>query len=167
MELYMLNRPHGRMILTSVEKGPLVWPLITVDEATRLKEYIELTPAEAIQADCDSQAGRQTTYVAGTMRKYTPGASGSNTGKQRTVICYNCKGEGHISKQCTMPKRKRDGNVVHLMDQLNHEGSNEQYAEIERLKQTLSEQVQEKDSLMKTVSDFKNDLKMEENRNID
>ncbi|GJY85630.1 hypothetical protein Tco_0499656 [Tanacetum coccineum] len=45
-------------------------------------------------------------------------------------------------------------------------GSNEQYAEIERLKQTLSEQVQEKDSLMKTVSDLKNDLKMEENRNI-
>ncbi|GKG06652.1 hypothetical protein Tco_0329621 [Tanacetum coccineum] len=46
-------------------------------------------------------------------------------------------------------------------------GSNEQYAEIERLKQTLSEQVQEKDSLMKTVSDLKKDLKMEENRNTD
>ncbi|GJT88445.1 hypothetical protein Tco_1070162, partial [Tanacetum coccineum] len=41
--------------------------------------------------------GRQTTYAAGTTRKYTPGASGSNTGKQQTVICYNC-----------MPKRKRD-----------------------------------------------------------
>ncbi|GKG14201.1 integrase, catalytic region, zinc finger, CCHC-type containing protein, partial [Tanacetum coccineum] len=52
--------------------------------------------------------GRQTTYVVGTTRKYTPGASGSNTGKQRTVVCYNYKGEGHISKQCTMPKRKRD-----------------------------------------------------------
>ncbi|GJX33240.1 retrovirus-related pol polyprotein from transposon TNT 1-94 [Tanacetum coccineum] len=52
--------------------------------------------------------GRQTTYVAGTTRKYTPGASGSNTGKQRTVICYNCKGEGHIAKECTKPKRKRD-----------------------------------------------------------
>ncbi|GKB30675.1 retrovirus-related pol polyprotein from transposon TNT 1-94 [Tanacetum coccineum] len=52
--------------------------------------------------------GRQTTYAAGTTRKYTPGASGSNTGKQQNVICYNCKGEGHIAKQCTKPKRKRD-----------------------------------------------------------
>ncbi|GJR06805.1 retrovirus-related pol polyprotein from transposon TNT 1-94 [Tanacetum coccineum] len=38
-----------------------------------------------------------------------PGASGSNSGKQRTVLyVYNCKGEGHMSKQCTKPKRKRD-----------------------------------------------------------
>ncbi|GJX13234.1 retrovirus-related pol polyprotein from transposon TNT 1-94 [Tanacetum coccineum] len=44
----------------------------------------------------------------GTTRTYTPGASRSNYGKQRTVICYNCKGEGHMSKQCTKPKRKRD-----------------------------------------------------------
>ncbi|GJS92791.1 hypothetical protein Tco_0799759 [Tanacetum coccineum] len=56
MELYMLNRPHGRMILASVEKGPLIWPSITVDGVTRLKEYIELTPAETIQADCDIKA---------------------------------------------------------------------------------------------------------------
>ncbi|GKC20165.1 hypothetical protein Tco_1022315, partial [Tanacetum coccineum] len=56
MELYMLNRPHGRMILASVEKGPLIWPSITEDGITRLKEYIKLTPAEAIQADCDIKA---------------------------------------------------------------------------------------------------------------
>ncbi|GKB15958.1 hypothetical protein Tco_0849881, partial [Tanacetum coccineum] len=49
----------------------------------------------------------------------------------------------------------------------NFSGSNEQYAEIKRLKQTLFKQVQEKDYLMKTVSDLKNDLQMEENRNID
>ncbi|GJY39477.1 hypothetical protein Tco_0425841 [Tanacetum coccineum] len=53
MELYMMNRPHGRMILAFVEKGPLVWPTITVDGVTRPKEYTELTPAETIQADCD------------------------------------------------------------------------------------------------------------------
>ncbi|GJR06663.1 hypothetical protein Tco_0529647 [Tanacetum coccineum] len=161
------------MIISSVEKGPLVWPSITVDGVTRLKEYTELTPAEAIQADCDIKAiniilqglpteiyalvsqhrvakdlwekikllmqgtsltkqerefvtsrypttnnqlrnssnprqqatinngrvtlqpiqGRQTSFVAGTLRTYTPGASGSNSGKQRMVICYNCKGE--------------------------------------------------------------------------
>ncbi|GKC11917.1 hypothetical protein Tco_1008699 [Tanacetum coccineum] len=46
-------------------------------------------------------------------------------------------------------------------------GSNEQLAEIVRLKQNLFEQVQEKDCLMKTVSELKNDLKLEENRNID
>ncbi|GKF36507.1 integrase, catalytic region, zinc finger, CCHC-type containing protein, partial [Tanacetum coccineum] len=28
--------------------------------------------------------------------------------EKRTVICYNCKGEGHMSKQCTKSKRKRD-----------------------------------------------------------
>ncbi|GKB33113.1 hypothetical protein Tco_0872514 [Tanacetum coccineum] len=56
MELYMMNRPHGRMILASVEKGPFIWPSITVEGVTRLKEYTELTPAEAIQADCDIKA---------------------------------------------------------------------------------------------------------------
>ncbi|GKE48970.1 hypothetical protein Tco_1480228 [Tanacetum coccineum] len=35
MELYMMNRPNGRMILASVENGPLVWLTITVDGATR------------------------------------------------------------------------------------------------------------------------------------
>ncbi|GJZ80715.1 retrovirus-related pol polyprotein from transposon TNT 1-94 [Tanacetum coccineum] len=229
-----------------------------------------------------SRKSTQTTYAAGTTRKYTPGASGSNTGKQRTVICYNCKGEGHIAKQCTKPKRKRDETwfndkvllvqaqasgqalteeeiafladpglpdvqtsqtvITHhccyqaddldaydfdcdelnsakiaLMANLSRNGSdaltevlnpdnltydllnqseqimtsseqsndlsqsetekydsnsflfrsNEQYAEIVRLKQNLFEQVQEKDSLMKTVSELKNELKSEENRNID
>ncbi|GKC05552.1 hypothetical protein Tco_0997162 [Tanacetum coccineum] len=52
--------------------------------------------------------GRHTSFVASTTRTYTPRASGSNSGKQRTVICYNIKGKGHMSKQCTKPKRKRN-----------------------------------------------------------
>ncbi|GKA93001.1 hypothetical protein Tco_0814987 [Tanacetum coccineum] len=47
----LADKPHGRMILASVEKGPLVWSSITEDGVTRLKEYVELTPAEAIQVD--------------------------------------------------------------------------------------------------------------------
>nr|GEX24982.1 hypothetical protein [Tanacetum cinerariifolium] len=56
MELYMLNRQHGRMILESVEHGPLLWPTVEEDGVTRLKKYSELSAAEAIQADCDVMA---------------------------------------------------------------------------------------------------------------
>ncbi|GKE01709.1 retrovirus-related pol polyprotein from transposon TNT 1-94 [Tanacetum coccineum] len=256
MELYMMNRQHGRMILESVENGPLIWPTIEENRVTRPRKYSELSATDAIQADYDVKAtniilqglppevyalvsnhqiakklweriqllmqgtsltkherecklydefdkfaykkgetlrdfylifslllndmniynvkleqfqvntkflntlppewskfvtdvklvqdlhttnidqlhaysgqhefyanevrlmhernsdplalGRQTSFVAGTTRTYTLGASGSNSGKQRNVICYNCKGEGHMSKQCTKPKRKMD-----------------------------------------------------------
>ncbi|GKB80490.1 retrovirus-related pol polyprotein from transposon TNT 1-94 [Tanacetum coccineum] len=190
MDLYMMNRQHGRMILESVENGLLIWPTIEEDGVTRPRKYSELTPADAIQADCDvkvtniilqglppeiyalvsnhsgltilvfkqgddpidainhmmsflsafvtscypttnnqlrnssnprqqatindervalqSVQGRQISYATGTSSTYTQGVSGSSFGKQRTMICYNCKGEGHMSKQCTKPKRKRD-----------------------------------------------------------
>ncbi|GJU94749.1 retrovirus-related pol polyprotein from transposon TNT 1-94 [Tanacetum coccineum] len=208
-------------------------------------------------------------------RTYTPGASGSNSGKQRTIICYNCKGECHMSKQCTKPKRKQDdtwfkdkvllvqaqarGQILHeeelafladpgilkgqatqtvithnaayqaddldaydfdcaelntakvaLMVNLSHyssdalaevhnhdnvdnklmnqvvqampsseqssvvnnskteiTNSNTQSVEIDRLKQTLSEHLKEKESLMQTVTLLKNDFKKEKSRNID
>nr|GFA30864.1 hypothetical protein [Tanacetum cinerariifolium] len=138
MELYMLDRQHGRMILESVKKGPLIWPSIEENGVTRPKKYSDLSSTEAIQADCDIKAtniilqglppevyallrnslnlrqqatinngrvtlqpiqGRQTYLAAGTSRTYTLGASGNNFRKQMTVICYNCKGEGHMSKQ--------------------------------------------------------------------
>nr|GFA06958.1 hypothetical protein [Tanacetum cinerariifolium] len=56
MELYMLNRQHGRMILESVEHGPLLWPSVIEDGETRLKKSFELSSVEAIQADCDVKA---------------------------------------------------------------------------------------------------------------
>nr|GEX61214.1 integrase, catalytic region, zinc finger, CCHC-type, peptidase aspartic, catalytic [Tanacetum cinerariifolium] len=52
--------------------------------------------------------GRQNSLTTGMSRQYTSGPSGTNSGKQRVIICYNCKGEGHMSKQCAKPKRKRD-----------------------------------------------------------
>nr|GEW11572.1 integrase, catalytic region, zinc finger, CCHC-type, peptidase aspartic, catalytic [Tanacetum cinerariifolium]GEW88730.1 integrase, catalytic region, zinc finger, CCHC-type, peptidase aspartic, catalytic [Tanacetum cinerariifolium] len=149
VELYMLNRQHGRMI-ESVENGPLLWPTVEEDGVTRLKKYSELSAAEAIQADCDVKATNiilqglapevyalQSEFSSPktglvvlvfqkgdvpidainhmmsflktvvTSRPYASGSGGA-LGKQRVIVCYNYKGEGHMSKQCTKPKRKRD-----------------------------------------------------------
>nr|GEW68126.1 retrovirus-related Pol polyprotein from transposon TNT 1-94 [Tanacetum cinerariifolium] len=51
MKLYMMNRRHGRMILESIENGPLIWP--KENKVTRPKKCFELSATEAIQADCD------------------------------------------------------------------------------------------------------------------
>nr|GEX06277.1 hypothetical protein [Tanacetum cinerariifolium] len=56
MELYMMNRQHGRMILKSVENGPLIWPTIKENRVTKPKKYSKLSATEAIQADCDVKA---------------------------------------------------------------------------------------------------------------
>nr|GEY65692.1 RNA-directed DNA polymerase, eukaryota [Tanacetum cinerariifolium] len=50
MELYTLNRQHGRMILESVENGPLLWPTVEENGVTRSKKYSELLATEVIQA---------------------------------------------------------------------------------------------------------------------
>ncbi|GJU83778.1 retrovirus-related pol polyprotein from transposon TNT 1-94 [Tanacetum coccineum] len=56
MELYMMNRQHGQMILESVQNGPLIWPMIEENGVTRPRKYSELSPTDAIQADCDVKA---------------------------------------------------------------------------------------------------------------
>nr|GEX09253.1 hypothetical protein [Tanacetum cinerariifolium] len=204
MELYMLNRQHGHMILASVENGPLLWPTVEENRMTRPKKYSKLSATEAIQADCDVKAtniilqgltpevyvlyasqaqsstplsitypsndfqstvhhniydpsssipqveyapsvyqqsdisqpdiglvvpvfqkgddpidsinhmmsfltvGRQNSLTASMSRQYTSRPSGNNSRKQRVIVCYSYKGEGHMSKQYTKPKRKRD-----------------------------------------------------------
>nr|GEV23059.1 hypothetical protein [Tanacetum cinerariifolium] len=144
MELYMINRQYGQIILESVENGPLIWPTIEENGVTRPRKYSELTPTEAIQADCDVKAtniilqavftsrypttnnqlrnssnprqqatindrkvtlqpvhGRQISFATGTTRTNTPGASGSNSKKQRNAICYNYKNPGIAGGQAT------------------------------------------------------------------
>nr|GEX37218.1 putative ribonuclease H-like domain-containing protein [Tanacetum cinerariifolium] len=50
---------------------------------------------------------RQNHMSAGSSRPFAS-RSGGTSGRQRAIVCYNCKGEGHMAKQCTKPKRKRD-----------------------------------------------------------
>nr|GEU94939.1 retrovirus-related Pol polyprotein from transposon TNT 1-94 [Tanacetum cinerariifolium] len=56
MELYMMNRQHERMILESVENGPLLRPTVEENRVTIPKKYSELSATKAIQADCDVKA---------------------------------------------------------------------------------------------------------------
>nr|GEV42068.1 putative ribonuclease H-like domain-containing protein [Tanacetum cinerariifolium] len=60
MELYMMNRQLRRMILKSVENGPLLWPSIEENRVTRPKKYSELSAMEAIQADCNVVISHET-----------------------------------------------------------------------------------------------------------
>nr|GEV37450.1 hypothetical protein [Tanacetum cinerariifolium] len=66
MELYMMNRQHGRMILECVENGPLILPSIEENGVTRPKKYFELSATEAIQADCDELWERIQLLMQGT-----------------------------------------------------------------------------------------------------
>ncbi|GKC29199.1 hypothetical protein Tco_1036493 [Tanacetum coccineum] len=57
MDLYIQGKDHGRIILNSVENGPLVWPTVEQEDGTlRLKTYEELFDKEKLQADCDLKA---------------------------------------------------------------------------------------------------------------
>nr|GEW01989.1 hypothetical protein [Tanacetum cinerariifolium] len=42
--------------------------------------------------------GRQNFVLAGSSRPFTSGQGGAQ-GKQRVIVCYKCKGKGHMSKQ--------------------------------------------------------------------
>nr|GEV76820.1 hypothetical protein [Tanacetum cinerariifolium] len=70
--------------------------------------------------------GRQNFVTSGSSRPYASGSARAS-GKQKVIVCYNCKGEAHMSKQCTKPKRKRDAewfkDKIALMANLSHYGS--------------------------------------------
>nr|GEV19452.1 hypothetical protein [Tanacetum cinerariifolium] len=57
MEFYIENRENGRMIIDSVQNGPIIWPtVVQEDGTTRKKTYAKLFATEKLQADCDCKA---------------------------------------------------------------------------------------------------------------
>ncbi|GJY84139.1 hypothetical protein Tco_0497515 [Tanacetum coccineum] len=44
MLLYIKGKKNGRMMLESIENGPLVYPTIEENSAIRPKKYVELIP---------------------------------------------------------------------------------------------------------------------------
>nr|GEU81314.1 hypothetical protein [Tanacetum cinerariifolium] len=57
MKFYMENRENGRMILDSVQNGPLVLPAVVQDDGiTRKKTYAKPSITEKLQGDCGCKA---------------------------------------------------------------------------------------------------------------
>ncbi|GJW69571.1 retrovirus-related pol polyprotein from transposon TNT 1-94 [Tanacetum coccineum] len=42
------------------------------------------------------------------VQRKAPGNVGNTGARGKKVICYNCRGEGHVARQCKEPKRKMD-----------------------------------------------------------
>ncbi|GKB56192.1 putative reverse transcriptase domain-containing protein, partial [Tanacetum coccineum] len=116
-EIYALVSQHRvakelwekiKLLIQGNVLSPPVIPIQIINEKTRsnpgqqatINKRVTLQPIQV-----------ETTYLLRYFRTYTLGASGSNYGKQRTVICYNCKGEGHMSRQCTNKREK--GRMIH------------------------------------------------------
>nr|GFD12732.1 hypothetical protein [Tanacetum cinerariifolium] len=69
---------------------------------------IDYAPMVQNSSDYSPPETRLVNFVsAGSSRPFTSGL-GEAPGKQRVIVCYNCKSKGHMSKQCTKPKRKHD-----------------------------------------------------------
>ncbi|GJW36411.1 integrase, catalytic region, zinc finger, CCHC-type containing protein [Tanacetum coccineum] len=56
IRLFIKGEKHGRMMLDSIDNGPLVYPTVEENGQTRPKKYFELTEAQQLQDDCDVQA---------------------------------------------------------------------------------------------------------------
>ncbi|GJZ39307.1 integrase, catalytic region, zinc finger, CCHC-type containing protein [Tanacetum coccineum] len=56
IRLFIKGKKHGRMMLDSIDNGPLVYPTVKENRQTRPKKYSKLTEAQQLQDDCDVQA---------------------------------------------------------------------------------------------------------------
>ncbi|GJT63829.1 retrovirus-related pol polyprotein from transposon TNT 1-94 [Tanacetum coccineum] len=54
--MIVAGKKIGRMMVESIENGPLIYPTVEVDGKIRKKKYIKLTEQEQLQDDCDVQA---------------------------------------------------------------------------------------------------------------
>nr|GEX30897.1 retrovirus-related Pol polyprotein from transposon TNT 1-94 [Tanacetum cinerariifolium] len=111
MNIYNMKLEQFQVNTKFLNTLPLEWSKFVTDVnlvRDLLTTNIDQLHAYLGQHEFHANEERQTSFTNGTLRTYTSGASGNNSGKQRTVICYNCKGEGHMYKQCTKPKRKHD-----------------------------------------------------------
>ncbi|GJT71728.1 retrotransposon protein, putative, unclassified [Tanacetum coccineum] len=53
IRLFIKGKKHGRMMLDSIDNGPLVYPTVEENRQTRPMKYSKLTEAQQLQDECD------------------------------------------------------------------------------------------------------------------
>nr|GFB23277.1 hypothetical protein [Tanacetum cinerariifolium] len=136
--LFIKRKKHGRMMLDSIDNGPLVYSIVEENWQSRPKKHSELTKARQLQDDYDLDYGldvpmfqqgedptecinKAMAFLCGVASRFPPLNNQLRTssnprnqetiqdaGQPRVVKCYNCQGEGHMERQCTHPKRPRN-----------------------------------------------------------
>nr|GEZ37149.1 hypothetical protein [Tanacetum cinerariifolium] len=113
MEIYMMNRQNRRMILESVENGPLIWPTIKENRVTRPRKYSELTHTEALQADCDTVITHNAAYQADDLDAYNSDCDELNTAKVALMANLLQYGSDVLAEKAQQLEQKLyDGNVI-------------------------------------------------------
>nr|GFA04061.1 integrase, catalytic region, zinc finger, CCHC-type, peptidase aspartic, catalytic [Tanacetum cinerariifolium] len=95
-----LSSPKTGLVVLVFQKGDDL-----IDAINHMMSF--LTSVVTFRVIIQPIQGRQNQMSAGSSRLFTSGSGGTSR-RQRVIVCYNCKGEGHMAKQCTKPKRKRD-----------------------------------------------------------
>ncbi|GKA03763.1 integrase, catalytic region, zinc finger, CCHC-type containing protein [Tanacetum coccineum] len=136
IERYIRGKPLGKLIWKSIKNGPSPHPMITVTtgegeqqtQVTREKTDEEFTEAEnnkerlkftlqtflvkgsndtssthSIKPRRQKRFGRMWSYSCKDLEKHA--ATGS---QGKVVTCYNCRGQGHVAKECKEKKRAKD-----------------------------------------------------------
>ncbi|GJV66407.1 retrovirus-related pol polyprotein from transposon TNT 1-94 [Tanacetum coccineum] len=128
---YIRGKPNGKLIWKSIQNGPTPHPMVTdpspsdstIMPAPRKKLDSEFNEEENKLEMADTQAeiilsqGRtlqqRKEYLfddieCKPVQRKGLGNVGNTGARGKKVICYNCRGEGHVARQCKEPKRKMD-----------------------------------------------------------
>ncbi|GJY65544.1 retrovirus-related pol polyprotein from transposon TNT 1-94 [Tanacetum coccineum] len=90
-----------------VDSGPGAFKVIT-------NALFQSDGTELYDSDCDEVPTAQASFMAN-LSNYDSFVTfknklshGNSSSQAKVVKCYNCQGKGHMARQCTQPKRKRD-----------------------------------------------------------
>nr|GEX74093.1 hypothetical protein [Tanacetum cinerariifolium] len=107
--------PQAKKTLLKLEQSSsLADPLAYVAHTnTTIAKPSPSTPSPQTAAQTSNEAMMATmtqiaNLLSGFHKQKAPGNVGNNGARGKKVICFNCRGEGHVSRQCKEPKRKMD-----------------------------------------------------------